>query len=58
MKIMCDTDEFWPVFTLSKADGKWPDDEFDFPDDLFDRYEAAMKEFDTVQKLIREVTDK
>ena len=48
-KVKISKSEWWPVYVL----GVWGDD-VELPQELIDRYEAALKEFDEVQDLIQD----
>ena len=48
-KVKISKSEWWPVYVL----GVWGDDA-ELPQELIDRHEAALKEFNEVQDLIQD----
>jgi hypothetical protein len=48
-KIKVSKNEWWPVYSL----GSWGD-EVELPQELIDRHDAALKEFNEVQDLIQD----
>ena len=54
MKVWIAEDELWPHYSISKEHKPWClGREFYIDPTLHDRYEAAAKEFEEVQELLR-----
>jgi hypothetical protein len=55
MKYTVDTEELTDVLALS-TEKVWGTEEHEIPDELVERYKAAMAEFRAVQKALRDLT--
>lgn len=54
MKVRIGEDEWYPVFSLHKTDND-NYDTVDIPDELYERYENALAEFEEVQNIISDL---
>ena len=59
MRVWKDSDEWYPVYSLRKKQPQWATNDVDHsivvPDKLWYRYKAALKEFNKVQDIIRDL---
>lgn len=61
MIVTYDLEEFWPYITMSEFTEGYKQLSYgtmEIPKDLFDRYNAAQKEFEEVSELVNKAMDK